>query len=50
LEQRLRHSPHFGAYQRLCERFEADLSDARDLALAKSAALMLVQQLADEGS
>ena len=43
MEERYRGSPLFPIYQRLSQRFEADLSDARDLALAKSAALMLVK-------
>jgi len=48
LERRLERSRSFVAYRRLCPRFEADLADARDVALAKSAALMLVKQLAEE--
>ena len=40
---------HFAAYQSLCWRFEADLQDRRDLALAKSAALMLIKQI-EEGT
>ena len=38
-------SIHVVAYRRLCEQFAADLSDPRDLALAKSAALMLIKYL-----
>ncbi|KKB11066.1 hypothetical protein VE25_14905 [Devosia geojensis] len=38
-------SAHFAAYRDLCRRFEADLADPRDLALAKSAALMLIKEL-----
>jgi hypothetical protein len=38
-------SPQFAAYRDLRRRFEADLADPRDLALAKSAALMMVKQL-----
>tara|TARA_R110002124_G_scaffold133942_11_gene296534 strand:- start:1917 stop:2111 length:195 start_codon:yes stop_codon:yes gene_type:complete len=45
LEQRYDNTPHFAAYRMLCRRFEADLDDRRDLALAKSAALMLIKQL-----
>tara|TARA_R110002020_G_scaffold15561_10_gene55521 strand:- start:115 stop:309 length:195 start_codon:yes stop_codon:yes gene_type:complete len=45
LEQRYAHTPHFAAYRMLCQRFETDLDDRRDLALAKSAALMLIKQL-----
>lgn len=48
MEARYGASGYFEAYRRLCERFEADLSDPRDLALAKSAALMLVKYLEGE--
>jgi hypothetical protein len=48
MELRHANSIHFAAYRDLCRRFEADLSDARDLALAKSAPLMLIKAL-DEG-
>lgn len=34
------------AYDRVCARFAADLAEPRDLALAKSAALMMVAELA----
>jgi hypothetical protein len=33
-------------YRAICTRFQSDLSDPRDLALARSAALMLIQQVA----
>jgi hypothetical protein len=46
MEQRYRHEPAMVAYRRLSERFAIDLSDRRDLALAKSAALMMVRELA----
>lgn len=49
LEQRYAASPHFPAYRALCQRFAADLADPRDLALAKSAALMLIKQLEGDG-
>ena len=49
MERRYGGSVHFAAYRALCERFEADLDDRRDLALAKSAALMLIKQLEGEG-
>jgi hypothetical protein len=49
LEQRYGSSIHFAAYRALCRRFEADLGDRRELALAKSAALMLIKQLEGEG-
>ena len=45
MEARYGGSSHFPAYRSLCERFAADLSDPRDLALAKSAALMLIKYL-----
>lgn len=50
MEARLLHSPSAGAcaYRALAARFEADLAPSqRDIALAKSSALMLVQALAD---
>jgi len=43
-------SPHFAAYRDLRRRFEADLADRRDLALARSAALMLIKALEERGS
>ena len=43
MEERYRDHSLFGDYLRLRERFDADLSDARDRALAKSAALMLIK-------
>ena len=43
MEARYRADPLFPMYQLLCERFESDLSDRRDLALAKASALMLVK-------
>ena len=49
LERRYAASSHFPAYRTLCSRFAADLTDARDLALAKSAALMLIKQLEGDG-
>jgi hypothetical protein len=49
MERRYAHSVHFPAYRTLCLRFAADLADPRDLALAKSAALMLIKQLEGDG-
>ena len=49
MEARYAGSIHFAAYRALCRRFEADLADRRDLALAKSAALMLIKQLEGDG-
>jgi hypothetical protein len=43
MEERYREHLLFADYLRLRERFDADLSDARDRALAKSAALMLIK-------
>ena len=43
MEKRYRRHPLFADYQRLAERFDADLLDARDRALAKSAALMIIK-------
>ena len=45
MEERYAGSPLFPTYLALCRRFEADLADPRDLALAKSAALMLIRQV-----
>jgi hypothetical protein len=42
MEERYRQAALFADYQRLCSRFDADLSDQRDRALARSAALMLI--------
>jgi hypothetical protein len=50
MEARYVGSIHFEAYRALRQRFEADLQDRRDLALAKSAALMLIQQLEGDGA
>jgi hypothetical protein len=49
MEARYAGSIQFAAYRALCRRFEADLADRRDLALAKSAALMLIRQLEGDG-
>lgn len=50
MEERYRDSPGFAAYLRLRERFDADLSDARDRALSKAAALMLIKYEREAGS
>jgi hypothetical protein len=47
MEERYRDRPLFARYLRLKARFDADLSDPRDRALAKSAALMLIKYEAD---
>ncbi len=43
MEARYRDDPLFASYLRLHEQFAADLSDPRDVALSKAAALMLVK-------
>jgi hypothetical protein len=43
MEERYRDHELFANYLRLKQRFDADLPDARDRALAKSAALMLIK-------
>ena len=43
MEERYRDHPLFADYLRLRDRIDADLLDARDRALAKSAALMLIK-------
>ncbi len=43
LEERNGQHPLFADYLRLKKRFDADLSDARDRTLARSAALMLIK-------
>ena len=48
MEARYAGSPHFSDYLALCHRFDADLEDPRDRALARSAALMLLKAMAGE--
>jgi hypothetical protein len=43
MEQRYRAHPSFPAYLQLRQRFDEDLSDARDRALSKAAALMQIK-------
>ena len=43
MEERYAASPQFAAYERLRLRFGSDLSDPRDLALSKAAALMQIK-------
>lgn len=43
MEARHATDPLFPVYQRLCRRFVEDLTDPRDLALSKAAALMLIK-------
>ena len=49
MEARYGGSIHYAAYIALCRRFEADLPDRRDLALARSAALMMIRQIEGDG-
>jgi hypothetical protein len=48
MEARLGTHPLFPAYVRLVERFKADLEDERDVLLARSAVLMLLQEALPE--
>ena len=43
MEERYRDDPLFADYERLKQRFDADLSNARDRALSKAASLMLIK-------
>ena len=47
LEARYRSHRLFADYLRLKQRFNADLSEARDRALARSAALMLIKYVSE---
>ncbi|ANL33098.1 hypothetical protein [Rhizobium phaseoli] len=41
----------FNAYEKLCQRFEQDLADERDVLLSKRAALMMIKYwLEDNGA
>jgi hypothetical protein len=44
MEARLRTHPLFSDYERLRERFDADLADERDVLLSRAAVLMLLQE------
>ena len=46
MEERLRAHPLFPVYERLSERFAAELTDERDVLLSSAAVLMLLQELA----
>jgi hypothetical protein len=48
MEARLRTHPLFPAYERLRERFAADLADERDVLLSRAAVLMLLQETAND--
>jgi hypothetical protein len=49
MEERLRAHPLFPVYERLVDRFAADLPDERDVLLSRAAVLMLLQE-ASSGS
>ncbi|WP_141506789.1 hypothetical protein [Rhizobium phaseoli] len=38
----------FNAYEKLCQRFEQDLADERDVLLSKGAALMMIKYWHEE--
>lgn len=38
----------FDAYEKLCQRFERDLADERDVLLSKGAALMMIKYWLEE--
>ena len=48
MEVRYGNDPLFPVYLRLCATFEHDLSDPRDLALSKAAALMLLKSRTED--
>jgi hypothetical protein len=50
MEERLRAHPLFPVYERLSERFAAELTDERDVLLSSAAVLMLLQELASPAS
>jgi hypothetical protein len=44
MEERLRAHPLYPVYERLAERFQAELPDERDVLLSRAAVLMLLQE------
>jgi hypothetical protein len=46
MEERLRAHPLFPEYERVVERFAADLGDVRDVLLSQAAVLMFLQESA----
>ena len=48
MEERLRTHSLFPVYERLSERFAADLDDDRDVLLSRAAVLMLLQETAND--
>jgi hypothetical protein len=50
MEERLRAHPLFPDYERLRERFAADLSHERDVLLSRAAVLMLLQGTASDAA
>jgi hypothetical protein len=50
MEARLRGHSLFPVYERLTERFAADLADERDVLLSRAAVLMLLQETASDAA
>ena len=54
LEQRYRRDDNatalFAVYEKLCERFEEDLTEERDVLLSKAAALMVIKYWVEQAS
>ena len=48
MEARLRAHPSFPVYERLSNRFAADLADEREVLLSRTAVLMLLQEAATD--
>jgi hypothetical protein len=50
MEERLRAHPLFAVYERLSERFAADLPHEREVLLSRAAVLMLLQETVSRSS
>lgn len=53
LEQRYRRDDNaalFAVYEKLCERFEEDLTEDRDVLLSKAAALMVIKYWVEQAA
>jgi hypothetical protein len=50
MEARLGTHPLFPAYERLVERFTADLEEERDVLLSQAAVLMVLQEVASDAA
>jgi hypothetical protein len=50
MEERLRLHPQFPVYERLSERFSADLPEERDVLLSRAAVLMVLQETASDAA